>query len=228
MGERRPEDGLPWRAGFGYHGDMKQSMAWVVCGLLGGVLFLAFFLALVPDNLAVAGIAGVAGLVGGALIFVRGASRVALPGGMDARNLDARLRGGWDYHRKLVELARRAPSKTVKAKLEGIADVVERILKDLKQDPADMAKAGQFLDYYLVSTVAVVGKYLDLLGRAATTEGVSALRSTENTLDTIKAAFEKLYQQLLENEVMDLDVELKVLNNTINMEGLGADIGEKR
>jgi hypothetical protein len=207
---------------------MKQSVAWVVAGFLGGVLFLAFFLALVPDNLAVAAVAAVLGLVAGGLIFVRSARRqMDLPGGIDARSLDERLRVGWDYHRKLADFARRAPNKTVRAKLEGIADVVARILKDLREDPSDLAKAGQFLDYYLVSTVAVVGKYLDLLGRAATSEGIGALRSTEETLDTIKAAFEKLYQQLLENEVMDLDVELKVLNNTINLEGLGKDIGVK-
>ena len=202
---------------------MKQSFAWVVSGFLGGVLFLAFFLALVPDNLVVAAAAAIVGLVAGGLIFVRGSGGKALPGGLDARSLDARLKGGWEYHKKLEEFVRRAPNKVVKAKLEGIAYVVERILKNLREDPADMAKAGQFLDYYLVSTVAVVGKYLDLLGRAATAEGVGALRTTENTLDTIKAAFEKLYQQMLENEVMDLDVELKVLNNTINMEGLGKD-----
>ena len=202
---------------------MKQGMAWGLAGFLGGVLFLAFFLFLMPDNLAFAAGAAVVGLVAGGLIFVRSAVAAGVVDAIDGKSRDARLKEAWTYQKKLVDYARRAPNKPVRVKIEGIADVVERILKDLKTDPADFPKASQFLDYYLVSTVAVVGKYLDLSGRASTSEGLNALRSTENTLDTIKAAFEKLYQQLLENELMDLDVELKVLNSTISMEGLGVD-----
>jgi 5-bromo-4-chloroindolyl phosphate hydrolysis protein len=205
---------------------MRQNLAWALTGLVGGLLFLAFFIFLVPENLLVSGGVALAGLLAGWLMFVRTARRtVAGVLGGDARGREARIREGWEYQRKLEAFARRAPDKAVRAKIGGIADVVGRILKDLRQDPADFPKASQFLDYYLVSTVAVVGKYLELSGRAATGEGLAALRGTEQTLDTIKAAFEKLYQQLLENELMDLDVELKVLNNTIAMEGLGQEAG---
>ena len=49
----------------------------------------------------------------------------------------------------------------------------------------------------------------------------TALAKVETMLGTIRDAFEKQLAKLLSGEVMDLDVELNLLQQTINMEGLG-------
>lgn len=127
--------------------------------------------------------------------------------------------------RKLVQLrkvAARVGDSRIRSKANGVCDAAARILSEIRQDPADLRKARNFLDYYLDATINVVDRYVSLSGRAVRTpEMESALQRAEASLDTIRSAYDKQLMQLLENDVMDLDVELRVLERTIKMEGLG-------
>ena len=46
-----------------------------------------------------------------------------------------------------------------------------------------------------------------------------SFQKTENLLDTIEVAYQKQLEKLFEDDVMDLDTELKVLAKTIKSEG---------
>lgn len=142
--------------------------------------------------------------------------------GINREDFDEALTTG---SRKLVQLrkaASRVGDTRVRSKANGVCDAAARILSEIRQDPADLRKARNFLDYYLDATINVVERYVSLSGRAVRTpEMESALHRAEESLDTIRAAYDKQLAQLLENDVMDLDVELRVLERTIKMEGLG-------
>lgn len=127
--------------------------------------------------------------------------------------------------RKLVQL-RKATAKvadsTVRGKAHSVCDAAARILSEIRQDPADLRKARNFLDYYMDATINVVERYVSLSGRGVRTpEMTAALQRAEESLETIRSAYDKQLAQMLENDVMDLDVELRVLERTIEMEGLG-------
>jgi len=67
-----------------------------------------------------------------------------------------------------------------------------------------------------------VDRYVSLSSKNVSSEEMQALLTrAEDSLDTIKSAYDKQLEQLLENDVMDLDTELEVLERTIRMEGLG-------
>lgn len=142
--------------------------------------------------------------------------------GISREDFDEALTTG---SRKLVQLrtvVSRVGDARIRAKANGVCDAAARILSEIRQDPADLRKARNFLDYYLDATIKVVDRYVSLSGRAVRTpEMDSALRRAEESLDTIRSAYDKQLMQLLENDVMDLDVELSVLERTIKMEGLG-------
>ena len=142
--------------------------------------------------------------------------------GISREDFDEALTTG---SRKLVQLRKvvaRVGDARVRAKANGVCDAAARILSEIRQDPADLRKARNFLDYYLDATVKVVDRYVSLSGRPIRTpEMDSSLKRAEESLDTIRSAYDKQLAQLLENDVMDLDVELSVLERTIKMEGLG-------
>ncbi len=134
----------------------------------------------------------------------------------------AALRGG---ARKLAELkhaAERVNDERVRAQAHAVCDSVARILSDIREDPKDLRPARKFLDYYLDATIKVVDRYVALSAKNVTNDEMQALLTrAEDSLDTIKSAYDKQLEQLLENDVMDLDTELEVLERTIKMEGLG-------
>ena len=130
-----------------------------------------------------------------------------------------------DGARKLAQLKRaadRVRDDRVRAKANAVCDAVARIITDVREDPKDLRGARKFLNYYLDAGINVVKRYVDLHKRGVSTaEAQAALSRAETSLETIRAAYERQLQHLLENDIMDLDTELEVLERTIKLEGLG-------
>lgn len=144
--------------------------------------------------------------------------------GIDQEEFDSALREG---SRKLAVLnaaVGKIGDQKVRATGQAICDLVARILSDIRQDPKDLRPARKFLNYYLDSTVKVVEQYVHLSSRGTRSADVrQTLERVEQSLETIRSAYQKQLDQLLQNDVMDLDAELKVLEKAIEMEGLGGD-----
>ena len=152
-----------------------------------------------------------------------GTNPAALEGtGIDPKELDEALRNGRADCNSLQNLAFRITRQEVRRKVEAIADVAYRIVEDVKKDPKDLRAARQFFGYYLGACVKVVSSYVELSVRPVQDEETkAACAKVEAELETIRGAFEKQLATLQENNLIDLDVELSVLKNTIRMEGLG-------
>lgn len=125
---------------------------------------------------------------------------------------------------KLTTLKRTADTvsnQSVRGKAFAVCDAVARILSDIREDPKDLRPARKFLGYYLDATINVVDRYATLSAKnVPSSELAASLRRAEDSLDTIKRAYDKQLAQLLENDVMDLDTEIEVLERTIKSEGL--------
>jgi 5-bromo-4-chloroindolyl phosphate hydrolysis protein len=152
-----------------------------------------------------------------------GAMRVDLSGlNISEEDFNAALSTGAQKLTQLKRAAERITDKRVRGKAYAVCDSVARILSDIREDPKDLRPARKFLDYYLDATIKVVDRYASLASKSVQSDDLSAsLSRVEESLDTIKSAYDKQLVQLLENDVMDLDTELEVLERTIKMEGLG-------
>ena len=132
------------------------------------------------------------------------------------------LREGSQKLGTLKRAAERIADRGVRGKAYAVCDAVARILSDIREDPKDLKPARQFLGYYLDATIKVVDRYAALATKSVSSDELTeSLERAEASLDTIKNAYDKQLAQLLENDVMDLDTELRVLEQTIRMEGLG-------
>lgn len=135
---------------------------------------------------------------------------------------DAALRDGAIKLTHLKRASEKVVDERVRAKAHAVCDSVARILADIHEDPKDLRPARKFLDYYLDATIKVVDRYVALSSKNVSSDEIRALLTrAESSLDTIKSAYDKQLEQLLENDVMNLDTELEVLERTIEMEGLG-------
>lgn len=144
--------------------------------------------------------------------------------GLDPKEFEDALNAG---SVKLVTLrgaVKRIPDSTVRGKVNGICDATARILTELRREPSGIRKAYSFLDYYLDATLTVVERYVSLRERNIQTADVqAALQRAEESMDAIRSAYDKQLMQLVENDMISLDVELNLLNRTIQMEGLGRE-----
>jgi len=201
----------------------SKGMLSVCAGALAGVIFLLFLFAL-ELGLWLSLAASVAGFIAVHLIFRKkeGEVTVHLGGGVSDRLLKDTLEEGAVRMRELDKYARMIEDRGVREKVGAIREVVAKIYKNFKQDPKDIKTARQFLSYHIDATIKIVRRYAELASRnSGSAEITLTLKKVESLLDTIKKAFEKQLDILLRDDVLDLDTEIKLMENTIKMEGLG-------
>ena len=128
-----------------------------------------------------------------------------------------------DGYQKLDEIRRlrdaiRDPG--VQAKVDRISASAGRIFSYLEKNPDRVKSAKRFFSYYLDTTCTILSKYAEISAQGAASDDIArTLAKAEGILGTIGEAFDKQLSSLMENDVMDLDAEISLLENTIRMEG---------
>jgi 5-bromo-4-chloroindolyl phosphate hydrolysis protein len=121
---------------------------------------------------------------------------------------------------ELVALAAQIRNDKMKQTVMELSGLLGKIIKDIEDDPKDFNPARTFLNRYLETTLKIIQQYLDLSGKETPSgELKTSLERVEKLLFTLKQAYEKHLNVLLENNVMDLNVEMEVLEKTLKMEG---------
>lgn len=109
----------------------------------------------------------------------------------------------------------------VKQKANAIVVSLDKLLDNFRKDPRDLPPSRHFMTYTLDTLVRILGKYVDMQAEAPGNPGVrQTLEKVEPVLATIHTALEKHYAKMLENDILDLDVDLEVMEKTIEMGGL--------
>lgn len=190
----------------------QSSAGGLWAGVLGGTVFLVFFLVLsVPLWVSL--------LIAGAS-FGAGFLLVPRPQAADP-DLSGALTEGRKKLAGLRRLGAQLNQPTVATEVATIAHVADRILGEAATDPRSLKKARPFLTYYLDSTVKILDLYRSLKSQGLEDEEIArTLARVEGMLRTIREAFEKLLARLLADDVLDLDTEIALLEQTIKMEGL--------
>ena len=102
-----------------------------------------------------------------------------------------------------------------------ICDVNEKILKTLREKPEKIPQVRQFLNYYLPTLGEILVKY-----ERIEKSGVPAEKSekkVEAYLADIKKAMEKQYENLYEDDQLDLSVEMEAMTMAAKSDGLISD-----
>lgn len=197
----------------------RRGRTTVLGGVLGAVAFLAF-LFLLQAGLFLSLLAAAGGFVAGLLLANDPRSLRSFSGEPAAKNLDAALAAAEEKLEEFESLIGAIESESVRRKARQIADLERKILEDIEADPKDFGPARGFLSYYQEAAVNILRKYQQILERGASSSEVRAsVSKVEPILETIRAAFEKQLARLLENDVLDLDTEITVLEETLKMEG---------
>ena len=138
--------------------------------------------------------------------------------------------GGEELYRKLQEAKEDLDS--IGRSMEQIEDVQIRsqsqrlhetassILSYLEKHPEKIGTARRFIDYYQDTASSLLAKYVELERSGLHTEDAAQLEEkTKKALQALHQAFEGQFERLMRNELMDMDAELKLLEQTMKMEG---------
>ncbi|MDO5396576.1 MAG: 5-bromo-4-chloroindolyl phosphate hydrolysis family protein [bacterium] len=123
----------------------------------------------------------------------------------------ARIRAANDY---LIE-------QEISEKLDTTERIVTKIFERIGENPEQLPQARKFIQYYLPLTEKLVDAYKNFDERGLETENIKkSKQEIKHTLDTINQAFCKLYENLFEDEVIDVNSDISLLRTMLAQEGL--------
>lgn len=141
--------------------------------------------------------------------------------GITRGELNKIVRNGREQVKRIEDIALKIMKHNVRVDILEICTTANDIFDDFVKDPNDIKIARRFILYYLDTTERIVTKYYQL-GKAPylSDDAKKTLQNVEQTLGMIKDTFKRQLKKLTENDVLDLDAEVKVLQNTIKQEGI--------
>lgn len=170
----------------------------VIFGILGAVLH---FLAFGPDPMRDKGMEGIDG---------HQSDRVARAVDEAERHLAA-----------MRDAIRRAGDRQLEARVERFQATAREMFRTVENDPRDLVAARRYLGVYLMGAKDATVKFADIWGRSR--DG-KARADYERLLDDLEANFAARTRTLLEDDRSALDIEIEVLRERLQREGIRPDL----
>ena len=109
----------------------------------------------------------------------------------------------------------------VRAKIESLIHITQKIFDDIVQDPGDIPRVKKFAGYFLPATIKLLNSYQRMSTQGIDGENISStLKRIEDILDTAISAFEKQLDALFADQALDIETDIDVLEAMLKREGL--------
>ena len=133
--------------------------------------------------------------------------------------IDALLEEGEAVVAELRGLNTSIENVAVNGKFAEIIAVVEKIFRDLIDDPGDYKQVKRFSQFYLPTTVKLMDAYDRFLKTDARGVNISGtLDRIESSLDLILDSYTRFFDSLFENQALDIETDIRVLENLLKEE----------
>lgn len=114
----------------------------------------------------------------------------------------------------------RIADPAISAKIDRLEDLAGKIFRIVEEEPAKKAKASTFLNYYLPTTQKLLDSYADFEEAGVSGGNVSqAKQRIADTMDKIVAGFERQLDQLYQSDAMDVDSDIRVMEQMLRRDG---------
>ena len=194
---------------------MKNSE--IASAVVGGAFFAVPYLALgvsVFPSLAI----GAAAFAAGELVF-----RTDVVKSLKETNLSLYqvLENAKKENKHILDSIPKLENDELKKTLNEINDTVNRIIKTIEKNPERESKIKNFFDYYLPVTVKLVDRYDEIENQKISSSDTKKFNeNTLKTLNEINDVFKKFLNNLYQSDMIDTNVEIKVLNSMLKSDGL--------
>ena len=136
---------------------------------------------------------------------------------------------GRSYIRHIHECNDRIPDEAMSEKLARLEVVATRIFTEAERNPEVVDDLKKMMSYYLPTTKKLLDAYCNLNEQPVGGQNIDTMKKEiEETLDTLNSAFEKLLDDLFEEQAWDISSDISVLNTMLAQEGLTGNRFERK
>jgi len=117
----------------------------------------------------------------------------------------------------MTNAIRRASDQHMARKLEQFQEIARALIRTVEEDPRDLTAARKYLGIYLLGARDATSKFADIYSR---TQDHQARMDYGQLLDDLSSGFAQKTQKLLTDDRSDLTVEIDVLRDRLQREGV--------
>ena len=200
--------------------NRKETLSIVLSVILALALFLVLLLIFRWDLILCIALASAA-YIALSLIFkpVKRIGKIEVDTLSNGEFLNDRLtEAGSDYNR-MQRAVRQIQEQPLLRECQDLISRAGSILKYLTDNPEKIPAARRYIDYYQETAANVLEHYAELKSTGlSTVETEKVLKSTRESISTLKAAFDLQFEKLMQNELMDMEADLNLLRQTLRSE----------
>ncbi len=135
---------------------------------------------------------------------------------------DAKGRKVYPEEQTIRQLDDQIQDAYVSQRIQRLAQLTHQILAYVEENPAKEQKIRQFRNHYLPKTISILEAYARMEQQNVSGANIrGAMADVEQIMDKLVTGFEKQLDALFDSEAMDVTTDINVLENMMNMEGLG-------
>lgn len=125
-------------------------------------------------------------------------------------------------NKHILEMIPLIDNMVVTKNLNEIHDSVNKIIKAIEKEPEKEKLLKNFFDYYLPVTVKLVDRFDEIENQKIySPESRTFNESTIKMIEEINGVFKGFLNNLYKSDMLDTNVEIKVLNSMLKADGLG-------
>lgn len=111
----------------------------------------------------------------------------------------------------------RIPDPVFSEKLDRMELIAGKIFREVEAHPEKQKQASTFFDYYLPTTLKLLGTYTEFEEAGIEGENLRQAKSRiESIMDTLLENFEKQLDELYRSEAMDVDADVRVMETMLD------------
>ena len=112
-------------------------------------------------------------------------------------------------------------TEEMSAKLYRLEDIIRRIFEQVEKHPDNAKDLRKLMEYYLPTTTKLLNAYAELNEQPEAGENIRETKhQIESSMDAINGAFEKLLDDLFQEQAWDLSSDLNVMKTMMAQDGL--------
>ena len=188
----------------------KEAVSAVVGSAFFAIPYLALSLPLLPSALI-----GTGAFIAGELLLSSD-EKNQIPTESVKKILDSAK----DESKDIYNMRNKIKDEDLKKYIINISTSANKIISTIEKEPKKIRKIANFFDYYLPVTLSIIKRYDEIENQNLSSKEMKEfISSTKLMLKSADEAFNKILERLYQNDMINIDADMKVFNSMLKADG---------
>lgn len=188
----------------------KEAVSAVVGSAFFAIPYLALSFPLLPSALI-----GTGAFIAGELLLSSD-EKNQIPTESVKKTLDSAK----DESKDIYNMRNKIEDEDLKKYIINISTSANKIISTIEKEPKKIRKIANFFDYYLPVTLSIIKRYDEIENQNLSSQEMKEfISSTKLMLKSADEAFNKILERLYQNDMINIDADMKVFNSMLKADG---------